>query len=178
MKKLLFAFVLSLFLLSCSSQTAQRAELAEKTIGGGNMKLTSNAFGHEGDIPVEYTCQGQDINPELKWDNVPQQTKSFALIFDDPDAPGKTWKHWLIKNIPAGRRSIEDGSTAGEEIENDFGRKEYGGPCPPSGTHRYFFRLYALDTESLDAGTAEELYSAVEKHKIGEAMLMGKYKKS
>ncbi|MCK5283051.1 MAG: YbhB/YbcL family Raf kinase inhibitor-like protein [Nanoarchaeota archaeon] len=141
------------------------------------MKLTSNAFEHKGTIPAKYTCQGQDINPQLKWEDVPEGTKSFALIVDDPDAPVGTWVHWLVKDIPAGIREIPEDSIPSNQIENDFGRQDYGGPCPPSGTHRYFFKLYALNIETFQAGSKIDFYNKVEEHKIEEAVLMGKYSK-
>ncbi|MDK2908247.1 MAG: hypothetical protein PWQ87_705 [Candidatus Woesearchaeota archaeon] len=145
--------------------------------GGDNMKLESDAFSNNGFIPKKYTCQGDDINPRLEWSSVPEETKSFALIVEDPDAPSETWIHWAIKNIDKNIRKINENSTTGEEIINSFGKKNYGGPCPPSGTHRYYFKLYALDTEKLEANKIDELKEEIEEHVIEEAVLMGRYAK-
>ena len=143
------------------------------------MKLKSDDFEHEGTIPSEFTCDGEDISPHLKWEEVPEDTKSFALIVDDPDAPLGTWVHWLICNIPKEAREIPKNSVPEKavQVKNSFRKKEYGGPCPPFGTHRYFFKLYALDVEKLDAANKRRFYKEVEKHKIAEAVLMGKYKR-
>ena len=145
---------------------------------GDIMQLTSSAFQHEQEIPSKYTCQGEDINPQLQWEDPPAETKSFALIFDDPDAPGGTWIHWLVKDIPKETKEIPENSIPGKEVTNSFGKPGHGGPCPPDGRHRYFFKLYALDTETLEASDATSFYEQVEQHKIAEAVLMGKYEKS
>jgi Raf kinase inhibitor-like YbhB/YbcL family protein len=139
------------------------------------MKLISSSFKEGEDIPIKYSCQSENINPPLAWSGVPNETKSFALIVDDPDAPVGLWKHWLIKDIPKNVRSIQENSTIGKEITNSFGKKNYGGPCPPNGKHRYFFKLYALDVDSLPAENMNDLYWQVEEHKIDEAILMGYY---
>jgi hypothetical protein len=156
---------------------SQQPDIVEYELGGDNMKLVSDAFNSEEMIPKKYSCQGEDVNPDLKWDDVPADVKSFALIVDDPDAPNGNWVHWLVKDIPADVRIVEEDSVPGVEVVNDFGRGAYGGPCPPSGVHRYFFKVYALDVENLEANSKEEFYSEVEKHKIEEAVLMGKYSK-
>ncbi len=145
---------------------------------GDNMRLSSEAFKEDEVIPAEYTCQGPDVNPGLAWDEPPKGTESFALIIDDPDAPVGTWVHWLVKDISKDMRNIPKDSVPGTEVKNSFGKKGYGGPCPPSGTHRYFFRLYALNIERLNADNIEEFYELVEEHKLEEAVLIGKYKKS
>lgn len=146
--------------------------------GGETMKLTSNDF-KEGDmIPREFTCQGDDFNPQLAWEDVPGGVKSFALIVDDPDAPMGTWVHWLVKDIPANVNEIKQNSIPGNQVENDFGKEGYGGPCPPTGVHRYFFKLYALDIEKLDANNKRDFYAEAEKHAIAKAELVGKYQKS
>lgn len=142
------------------------------------MKLKSNSFEHEGLIPPKYTCDDIDINPHLVWEDVPDGTKSFALIVDDPDAPMGTWVHWLVCDIPADIREIPEDNVPGRQIKNDFGKRDYGGPCPPSGTHRYFFKLYALDVQELENVNEKNFYDLVEKHKIDEAILMGKYKRT
>jgi len=144
------------------------------------MKLTSPAFDQNGTIPDKYTCQGDDINPELHFENVPDGTERFALIVDDPDAPAGTWLHWLVYDIPADKTTIEENSIPGKQGMNDFDKRDYGGPCPPSGEHRYFFRGYALDEElELEEGRKRsDVESAMEGHVIGSYELIGKYSKS
>lgn len=141
------------------------------------MRLTSNAFNEGEKIPERYTCKGLDINPQLVWDDVPAETKSFALIMDDPDAPVGLWTHWMVKNIAPDRRVIEEQTVPGIEVINSGGRKSYHGPCPPSGTHRYYFRLYALKVPRLEATTKADFYKEVEQHKISVAVLMGRFSK-
>ena len=139
--------------------------------------LTSSAF-EEGDmIPKKYTSQGENINPPLAWENIPPGTKSLSLIVDDPDAPTGLWTHWLVKNIPKDKKGIEENTIPGEEIPNSWDKKGWGGPMPPSGTHRYFFKLYALDIDHMKANTKSQFYKEVEKHKIAEGHLMGLYQK-
>jgi Raf kinase inhibitor-like YbhB/YbcL family protein len=145
--------------------------------------LESSAFSEGGQIPRQYTCDGRDISPPLSWSGVPEGAKSLALICDDPDA-SKTWVHWVIFDLPArtsglpeavpARGSVLGGGTQGT---NDFRKVGYGGPCPPSGTHRYMFKLFALDTElKLSSGaTSADLERAVKGHILGQATLMGKY---
>lgn len=141
------------------------------------MRLYSKDFEAEGMIPHMFTCDGEDLSPHLAWDDVPEGTKSFALIVDDPDAPMGTWVHWLVGNIPATIREIPRGTvpSGAVQIRNDFGRVDYGGPCPPGGTHRYFFKLYAINKERLEGLTDSNFYQMVESAKIGEAVLMGRY---
>ena len=142
------------------------------------MKITSSAFGHNASIPTRFTCQGEDINPPLTISGIPEGTKTMALIVDDPDAPAKTWIHWVVFNIPPMAEIAQD-NIPGTQGYNDFGRNDYGGPCPPSGTHRYFFKIYALDTElSLKEGsTKQQLLMAMDGHLLGQAELIGLYKK-
>ena len=142
------------------------------------MKLSSQTFENSGSIPLEYTCDGADVSPPLTFSDVPENAESLALIMDDPDAPMGTWVHWLIWNIPPNTT----GFSKGENIiflqgKNDFGKLYYGGPCPPSGTHRYYFKLYALDTMlDLTAGaTKKQLEDAMKGHIVEEAQLMGTY---
>ncbi|MBW2989958.1 YbhB/YbcL family Raf kinase inhibitor-like protein [Candidatus Woesearchaeota archaeon] len=142
------------------------------------MKLRSDDFEEGGMIPSKFTCQGENINPHLAWLDVPEDAKSFALIVDDPDAPAGTWVHWLVKDIPADAREIKPDSIPGAEVLNSFGKEGYGGPCPPSGVHRYFFKLYALDVESFEAEGKADFYKKAEEHKIAKAELMGRYEKS
>ena len=154
----------------------------QKVSGGSMINITSPDFEHNKTIPVEFTCQGRDINPKLVIENIPGSTRSLALIVDDPDAPGGTWVHWLIYNIPlpqSGDLVIKPNTVPGLEGLNDFGKINYGGPCPPSGTHRYFFKIYALDTVfNLKQGiTKQELESAMNYHVIDSAELIGLYKK-
>ena len=144
------------------------------------MKITSPAFEHGEEIPSEYSCDSSDISPELNIEGVPENTKSFALINDDPDAPGGTWDHWSVFNIPTHVTKIERGrepdAVAGK---NSWGRTGYGGPCPPSGTHRYFFKLYALDTylDLEEGSTKEDIEASMAGHIIDSAELMGTYKR-
>lgn len=140
------------------------------------MRVSSAAFEEGGVIPPEYTCNGKNVNPELTISGIPGEAKSLALIVDDPDAPGKTFLHWLVYDISPKER-IESESVPGTQGTNDFGKNAYGGPCPPSGTHRYFFRIYALDT-ALNLGEGKsraELEQAMEEHVIDQAELMGRY---
>jgi len=143
------------------------------------MKLKSKDFEDNGKIPSEFTCDGRDISPQLSWEDAPPETKSFALSVTDPDAPGGTWVHWLVHDIPNDVRSIDRGSLPKEarQVENDFGRKDYGGPCPPSGTHRYIFTLYALDAERLENVNERNFFEKVEKHMLGKTVLKGLYKR-
>ncbi|MBD3379002.1 MAG: YbhB/YbcL family Raf kinase inhibitor-like protein [Candidatus Omnitrophica bacterium] len=143
------------------------------------MRITSPAFEHEGTIPFEYTCNGKDINPPLGIEEVPNVARSLALVVDDPDAPNGDWVHWVVFNISPETPEIAENSVPGEEASNDFDRRSYGGPCPPSGTHRYFFRLYALDTE-LDpekVSGRHSLEKEMEGHIVARSELMGKYGK-
>lgn len=147
------------------------------------IKVTSPAFEPDSLIPMQYSCEGDDIAPEIKWQNLPKNTKTLALICDDPDAPHGTWVHWVVYNIPASDTSFSAKSSTDDDSfvfgKNSWGKTSYGGPCPPSGTHRYFFKLYALDTDlKLKAGaTKEELLRAMEGHVLAEGELMGRYKK-
>lgn len=151
-----------------------------------SFELTSTAFTQGEPIPVKYSCDGEDISPPLAWGNPPEGTQSLALIMDDPDAPVGTWDHWLLFNIPADMRDLEENlPITGKNQDpgsifvgnNSWSRADYGGPCPPGGTHRYFFKLYALDTTiSLLPGVAkQELLSAMEGHILAETELMGTY---
>ena len=150
-------------------------------------ELKSPAFSSGGDIPVKYTCDGADLSPPLSWTDPPAKTKGFALVADDPDAPGGTWVHWVLYGLAAGLRELPEGVPARESLPgigtqgvNDFRKVGYGGPCPPRGpAHRYFFRLYALDIElTLPARkTKAELLKAIEGHRLGQAELMGRYKR-
>jgi Raf kinase inhibitor-like YbhB/YbcL family protein len=145
--------------------------------------IESSAFSEGGQIPREYTCDGKDISPPLSWSGIPEGGKSLALICDDPDA-SKTWVHWVIFNLPARANGLPEAVPARESVlgggtqgTNDFRKVGYGGPCPPSGTHRYMFKLYALDTEiKLSSGaTKADVERAMKGHVLAQATLMGKY---
>jgi len=150
------------------------------------LEITCPAFADNGMVPVKYTCDADEISPPLKWSNPPAGVKCFALLCDDPDAPAKVWVHWIIFNIPADVKELpenvpkvpklEDGTIQGL---NDSGETGYGGPCPPSGIHRYFFKLYALDTMlNLMPGVKKpEFLNALKGHILAEAKIMGKYGK-
>ncbi|MEA3489233.1 MAG: YbhB/YbcL family Raf kinase inhibitor-like protein [Candidatus Omnitrophota bacterium] len=142
------------------------------------MKLTSSEFSNNGYIPSKFTCEGVDVNPALVVEGVPEGAKSLALIVDDPDAPMGTWVHWVVYDMRVITR-IDENTVPGKQGINDFGRKNYGGPCPPSGTHRYFFKVYALDAElGLDEGISKEgLESAMRGHILDKAELVGLYQK-
>ena len=142
------------------------------------MKLTSPDFTHNGMIPKKFTCDGQDINPALSIEGVPANAQSLALIVDDPDAPRGTWVHWLVYDIPK-VSGIAENSVPGMQGANDFGKKDYGGPCPPSGTHRYFFKLYALDTRLAIQGEVDKkkLEQVMQGHVLQKVELIGLYKR-
>ena len=152
--------------------------------------LSSPAFTDNAAIPKQYTCEGGDVSPPLSWSNAPQGTKSFALIIDDPDAPDPrapkmTWVHWVIVNIPADTHALPEGAaqhglpSGAVQGLNDWKRTGYGGPCPPVGRHRYFHKLYALDTLlSADRPTKATLLDALKGHILAEAQLIGTYQKS
>ena len=155
------------------------------------LKVTSNAFQHAGSIPAQYTCEGKDISPPLAWAGLPNNTKSVAMIVDDPDAPDpakpqRVYVHWVVYNIPAQTTSFaENASKSGMPAgavqgKNDWGKPEYGGPCPPIGRHRYFFKLYALDTTlaGLKDATKADVERAMKGHVVDSGELMGTYQKS
>ncbi|KPJ85015.1 hypothetical protein AMJ57_04760 [Parcubacteria bacterium SG8_24] len=143
------------------------------------MKIQSPAFAAGSAIPSEHTCDGEDVSPPLFIDDLPEGTESLVLVVDDPDAPMGTWVHWTVWNISPEVGEVAEGEVPAEGIEGitSFGRAGYGGPCPPSGEHRYFFRLYALDTLLDLAGSADigELEAAMEGHVLDSAETMGVY---
>ena len=147
-----------------------------QNIEGGNMKLTSPSFQNNGMLPSKFTCDENNINPELQIQEIPKNAKSLALIMDDPDAPAGTWVHWVVWNIPI-INIIKEDSIPGKEGITSFRTKSYGGPCPPSGTHRYFFKLFALDTSLnlSDSTTAKDLENAVKGHILDKTELIGRY---
>lgn len=150
------------------------------------IKVKSTAF-DEGDmIPKRYTCDGADISPQLSWTGIPEGTKSIALISDDPDAPMGTWVHWVLYNLPSNVTELPEGIPSKKILENgakqgtnDFRKIGYGGPCPPGGTHRYYFKIYALDNEvNMEPGaTKDQLLKAMKGHILAEGQLMGRYKR-
>ncbi|HKJ30878.1 MAG TPA: YbhB/YbcL family Raf kinase inhibitor-like protein [Balneolales bacterium] len=149
-----------------------------------SIKLTSSAFKEGEKIPVQYTCDGKNISPPLQWSDVPDKAKSLALLVEDPDAPGQTWIHWVLYNIPPNVTQLSEHTSSGEQLKNgaingtsSFKKLGYGGPCPPSGTHRYFFKIYALDTVlNLKPGaTKPQLIDAMKGHILAEGQLMGRY---
>ena len=155
-----------------------------------SLKLTSTTFTHDGEIPTRHTCEGEDVSPPLGWQGAPAETKSFVLIVDDPDAPDPekpkmTWVHWVLYDIPpdadelpedAGNGGLPEGTREGI---NDWRRPGYGGPCPPIGRHRYFHKLYALDTVLGDLGrpTKQAVEAAMEGHVLARSELIGTYRK-
>lgn len=153
------------------------------------MDLTTTAFEPGGSIPARYTCDGEDVSPALAWSGAPDATRSFVAIMDDPDAPPGTWVHWVLYNLPAGTTSLAEGVPATEKLEggarhgacwgvSSFSRVGYHGPCPPPGKpHRYYFRLFALDTvlDLPPRPSKADVMRAAEGHVLAEAELMGRY---
>ena len=148
-------------------------------------QLTSSAFPEGGNIPIIHTCDSANVSPPLTWSGEPEGVKSFALIVEDPDAPSRTWTHWLLYDIPAEVHQLEQGFQPGRlgmSGSNDFGKLGYGGPCPPKGhgPHRYFFRLFALNVPSLGLRDGENRVGvelAIRGHVLGEAQCMGRYER-
>ena len=170
--------------MSAALLTVCTADRTDATKGEPTMQLTSAAFEEGGNIPSEYTCDDKDISPALAWSGVPAGTRSLALICDDPDAPMGTWDHWVLFNIPAAVGNLPKAAAIAElsrqgmvEGTNSWRRTGYGGPCPPSGNHRYYFKLYALDTAlELDSrATKGTVTAAMEGHILAQAQLMGRY---
>lgn len=143
------------------------------------MKITSSAFQNNSEIPSKYTCDGENLSPPLEFADVPKDAESLVLIVDDPDAPSKVWVHWVVYNINPSTREVKENSIPQGGIEGmtDFGKPGYGGPCPPSGVHRYFFKLYALDSLlDLSQGTTkDQIEKTMRRHVIDEADLIGLY---
>ena len=149
-------------------------------------QISSTMFQEGQPIPSRHTCDGEDVSPPLAWSEPPAGTQSLALISDDPDAPVGTWVHWVVYNLPASARGLPEAFPTDAQLDDgtrqgktDFGRTGYGGPCPPSGTHRYFFKLYALDMRlSLAPGaTTKQVEAAMQDHILAEARLMGTYRR-
>ena len=183
LKKLSILGFVGLLAMSCEQNTQQR-----KNNGGDIMelKVTSSAFEQGGMIPAKYTCDGKNISPPLKWESLPEQTKSLAVIMDDPDAPMGTFVHWVMFNIPADTSGLDENVPGDSQLPNgslqgmsSFGKTGYGGPCPPSGTHRYFFKLYALDKDvELDSSADKtQLLEAIQGHILARGELIGRYQR-
>ncbi len=154
------------------------AVIASFAAEGAKMKVTSSAFQEGGNIPSKFTCDGSDTSPPLQITGVPSEAKSLVLIADDPDAPGGLFTHWLIWNITPRTNSISEGSAPkGVHGTNDFGKPDYKGPCPPPGTHRYSFKIYALDRELDLRGGAKrsQLDAAMKGHVVAQGVLVGRY---
>jgi Raf kinase inhibitor-like YbhB/YbcL family protein len=161
--------------------------LSAAEVKRGSLELKSSAFQSGGDIPRKHTCDANDVSPQLSWDKAPAGTKAFALIADDPDAPGGTWVHWGIYDLPADIKELAEGVPTTEALTNgakqgtnDFRKIGYGGPCPPPGLpHRYFFKLYALDapTGLKPRASKQQLLKAIENHVLGETEIIGRYKR-
>jgi Raf kinase inhibitor-like YbhB/YbcL family protein len=196
------ALIFPLFLIGCQpagqktvppetaassvSPDGQPEDAASEEASVMTFDLTSSSFAHKGVIPTQYSCKDKDLSPSLTWSGAPAGTKSYALIVDDPDAPSGTWVHWVYYNIPANQTTLVEGITRDKEFkdgsrngENSWGVMGYDGPCPPSGTHRYFFKMYALDSVlALEPGAKKpELLKAMQGHILGMAELMGTFKK-
>jgi hypothetical protein len=141
------------------------------------MKIKSSDFEHNSRIPPKFTCDGADVSPQLSWEDVPEETKSFALSMVDLDAPGGEFIHWLVHDIPRDERSIGQGKVpeGAKQVQNDYGKKDYGGPCPPPGTHRYVFTIYALDVSHLEGVSRYNFFKTVKEHTITKAELTGLY---
>jgi len=181
--------VLSLILTSCSVKETQDEIVSSDTEENAMATITisSTAFQERDAIPVKYTCDGQDISPALMWTEPPEQTESFALIVDDPDAPGGVFTHWVLFNIPASIHQLGEGTPTQDQLENgalhgknDFGRIGYGGPCPPKGnSHRYRFSVYALDQKlNLKEGASKkQVLAAMQGHILAQGQLTGIYQR-
>lgn len=144
-----------------------------------NLVVKSPAFENNNRIPTKYTCDGDNVNPPLTIEGAPEETKSLVLILDDPDAAAGTWNHWLVWNIPPTHKIKED-MVPGTQGVNTAGKRDYGGPCPPSGTHRYFFKVYALDTElnSNPNSQKEDIEKAMQSHILAQGELLGLYRRT
>ena len=195
--------VLFLLILACKGETPSAGDSSTPLASGSaatdtasrsdamTLKITSSAFQQGGSIPAKYTCEGQDVSPPLAWAGAPSSAKSIAIIVDDPDAPDpakpqRVYVHWVLYNIPGGISSLsENASRSGlpkgaVQGKNDWGKPQYGGPCPPIGRHRYFFKVYALDTEltGLSGATKADVERAMKGHIVDSGELVGTYQKS
>ena len=175
-----FLLLALLALLVACAANEERAD-EEAPLATDLLTLTSPAFGEGERIPTRYTCDGEDAPPPLTWTDVPAGVATYALVMDDPDAPGRTWVHWIRYNIPGDVRELPDGESTATGVggENSWGDTGYGGPCPPDGEHRYFFKLYALDVELdlAEGADKDTLLDAVEGHVVAQGQLMGTYER-
>jgi Raf kinase inhibitor-like YbhB/YbcL family protein len=152
--------------------------LAEKTPEKKNMNISCPDFQQGKPIPVRYTCDGEDVSPPLHWSGVPKGAKSLACVCEDPDAPARTWVHWVVVNLPPQTTGLPAGGPLppeAVEVTNDSGRAGYGGPCPPGGTHRYFFKLFALDVATMPNLTRRNFSTEIAKHALDQAQTYGTY---
>lgn len=174
-KKLIYCLtgIFTFFLVSNS--------MIKEVVGMGELKISSPVFEHNGYIPQKYTCDERDVNPPLVIENIPSEAKSLALIVDDPDAPMGTWVHWVVWNIGPETKEIKEDSVpeGAKQGVNDFRKHEYGGPCPPSGVHRYFLKLYALDTllDLSQNARKSDLEKAMKGHILSKTEIIGLYKR-
>jgi Raf kinase inhibitor-like YbhB/YbcL family protein len=189
MRNVLIILCVSFFIFACQNKNPgnpPKVDTQKIERNTSDMKITSSAFEEGGMIAAKYTCDGQNISPPLSWSDVPAGTVSIALICDDPDAPAGDWVHWVIFNMSPKTNELKENIPSGKILDNgavqginDFRKNNYGGPCPPGGTHRYFFKLYALDIK-LDADpdmTKAKILKAINGHVLAEAQLIGKYKR-
>lgn len=190
-RRMIFCYLISSLLAAVITACAPAASTTESpatTEATMSLELTSDAFGNGQSIPAKYSCIGKNISPALAWNEPPAATQSFALIVDDPDAPMGTWVHWVLFNIPADTRNLqEDLPITGKNVDpnaiyvgkNSSGKTKYDGPCPPSGTHRYYFKLYALDTtiNLLPGATKDQVLAEMEGHILAWGELMGTFSK-
>jgi len=180
------SFALAAVVAACAGKHEQdRPKTGNQTQPGAKLEVASAAFENGQPIPSKHTCDGQDLSPPLKWSGAPQSTKSFAIICEDPDAPGGTWTHWVLYNLPGDVTELSEGTPRSASSvrgalqgNNDFGRAGYGGPCPPPGAaHHYAFKVFALDS-SLDPianVTKQQLEQAMQSHIVGQGTLVGTY---
>jgi len=175
-------FCIALFVVFC--EIGMQTGFSEREGYAMELNIKSSAFDEGELIPEKYTCDGEDVSPSLSWAQPPKETKSIVLICDDPDAPMGTWVHWVLFGLSPDTLELPEGVSSDKEVLggakhglNDFRKYGYGGPCPPGGTHRYFFKLYAVDTQvDLNAGaTKNEVLSAIKGHILAEGQLIGRY---
>ncbi len=180
--RLLFILAAVAVIASCTQNAPAGTTASNPEVVGMALKLSSPEFQNNEFIPQKFTCEGADVNPELKIEGVPPSAKSLVLIMDDPDAPAKVWEHWTVINIPPATAAIAEDSVpeGAVQLTNDFGRVDWGGPCPPPGrVHRYQFKIYALDT-LLNLGSSSrkaDVENAMKGHVIEEAFLVGTYRR-
>lgn len=180
------ATLLAFLVAGCATATAESGDMTQ----GGTMRITSPAFHDQGEIPTIHTCEGSDVSPALLFDAVPEAAKSLVLIVDDPDAPDPkapkmTWVHWVLYDLPPTLEGLNQGAATQElpagtlEGNNSWKRTGWGGPCPPVGRHRYFFKLFALDKVLGDLGEPDSagLQAAMQGHVVAAAQLIGTYQK-